>query len=232
MLLLYLVLAMVVALVGGVLPALAAVVVGFLLANWYFTPPFYVLTITDGENVFALLVYVFAAGTVAILVDRVGRSRQRAARLQAEAEVLASLAGSLARPGSVGEMLGQLRATFGFRTASLLAERETGWHVLATSGPDAPIDPDDADVTRDLGDGAVLVLDGGSLPAEDERVLNSFAAQVAVAAERERLQGEAARADDLTSANTLRAALLQAVSHDLRTPLASIKASISSLLPA
>ena len=46
---------------------------------------------------------------------------------------------------------------------------------------------------------------------------------------RERLQGEAGKAAELAAANTLRASLLQAVSHDLRTPLASIKASISSL---
>jgi two-component system sensor histidine kinase KdpD len=229
-LLLYLVLAMVVALVGGVLPALAAVFVGFLLANWYFTPPYYVLTITDGENVLALVVYVFAAGTVAVLVDRVGRSRLRAARLQAEAEALASLAGSLARPGSVGEMLGQLRATFGFRAASLLAQSATGWDVLVSSGLEPAGRPDAADLTRDLGPGVLLALAGGTLSAEDERVLSSFAAQVAAAAERERLQGEAGRAADLATANTLRASLLQAVSHDLRTPLASIKASISSLL--
>ena len=60
-------------------------------------------------------------------------------------------------------------------------------------------------------------------------MLNAFAAQVAAAAERERLQGEAGKAADLAAANTLRGSLLQAVSHDLRTPLASIKASISSL---
>ena len=229
-LLLYLVVAMVVALVGGVFPALAAVVVGFLLANWYFTPPFYVLTITDLENVLALIVYVFAAGMVAVLVDRVGRSRLRASRLQAEAEALASLAGSLARPGSIGEMLGQVRATFGFRAASVLRRDSAGWHVLVASGPEPPRRPDDADVTRDLGGAAVLALAGGALSSEDERVLNSFAVQVAAANERERLQSEAGRAADLAAANTLRASLLQAVSHDLRTPLASIKASISSLL--
>ena len=119
-LLLYLVLAMVVALVGGVLPAIVAVIGGFLLANWYFTPPFYELTIAEAENLLALVVYAVAAGIVAVLVDRVGRSRMRAARLQAEAEALASLAGALAGPGSVADMLGQLRATFGFRSAALL----------------------------------------------------------------------------------------------------------------
>ena len=78
-LLLYLVLAMVVALVGGVFPAAAAVVGGMLLANWYFTPPFYELTIHEGENLLALIVFAVAAGMVAVLVDRVGRSRIQAA---------------------------------------------------------------------------------------------------------------------------------------------------------
>jgi two-component system sensor histidine kinase KdpD len=228
-LLLYLVLAMVVALVGGVLPAVVAVAGGFFLANWYFAPPFHRLDIADVENVLALVVYVAAAGIVAVLVDRVGRSRMRAARLQAEAEALASLAGSLARPGSVGEMLGQLRATFGFRAAAVLRRAGPGWEALASSGLEPPDSPDAADVSRELGGGVTLALAGGVLSGEDERVLNSFSAQVAAAAERERLQREAGRAAELAAANTLRASLLQAVSHDLRTPLASIKAAISSL---
>jgi two-component system sensor histidine kinase KdpD len=228
-LLLYLVLAMVVALVGGVLPAIAAVIGGFLLANWYFTPPFHELSIAERENLLALVVYAVAAGIVAVLVDRVGRSRMRAARLQAEAEALASLAGALAGPGSVSNMLGQLRATFGFRSASLLHDGGGQWTVLEQSGSDPPDRPDEADVSRDLGNGIELALAGGTLSADDQRVLNAFAAQVAAASEHERLRREAGRAEDLAAANTLRASLLQAVSHDLRTPLASIKASISSL---
>ena len=87
---------------------------------------------------------------------------------------------------------------------------------------------DEADVVRDLG-GMTLALAGGELSAEDQHVLNAFAAQVAAAAEAQRLHVEADKAGVLAAANELRAALLQAVSHDLRTPLASIKASISSL---
>jgi two-component system sensor histidine kinase KdpD len=228
-LLLYLVLAMVVALVGGVLPAIAAVIGGFLLANWYFTEPMYELTIAEPENLLALVVYAVAAGIVAVLVDRVGRSRMRASRLQAEAEALASLAGALAGPGSVADMLGQLRATFGFRSAALLHGEGDEWTVLERSGPEPPERPEDANVSRDLGHGITLALTGGTLSAEDQRVLNAFTVQVAAATEHERLQREAGRATDLAAANTLRASLLQAVSHDLRTPLASIKASISSL---
>ena len=76
-LLLYLILCMVVALVGGVLPASAAEIGATLLANWYFTPPFYEFTIHAGENLLALVVFVVAAGMVAVLVDRVSRSRRQ-----------------------------------------------------------------------------------------------------------------------------------------------------------
>ena len=126
-LLIYLILAMVVALVGGVLPAAAAVVGGFLLANYYFTPPFHTFTIHEGENLLALLVYAVAAGIVAVLVDRVGRSRLQASRSRAEAEALAALAGAMAVPGALREMLGQVRATFGVRSAALLHEGLDGW---------------------------------------------------------------------------------------------------------
>jgi two-component system sensor histidine kinase KdpD len=225
----YLILAMVVALVGGVLPAAAAVVGGFLLANYYFTPPLYQFTIHEGENLLALVVYAVAAGIVALLVDRVGRSHLQAARSRSEAEALAALAGAMAVPGSLREMLGQVRATFGFRSAALLHEGLDGWAVQVASGDDPPTGREGADVFRELGSGLGLALAGGSLSADDQRVLNAFAAQLGAAAESQRLHEEARRATQLAQANDLRAALLQAVSHDLRTPLASIKAAISSL---
>ena len=226
-LLLYLVLAMVVALVGGVFPAAVAVVGGFLLANWFFAPPYGQLDIAHAENALALGVYVLAAGIVAVLVDRIGRSRLQAARAQAEAETLAALVGTLSRPGASRVMLDELRTTFGLRGVSLLLDDGDGWRVLLSSG--APVDdPTRATWSRELGDGVTLALDGEPASA-DLRVLDAFATQVAAAAERDRLRAEAAKADDLAAANALRASLLQAVSHDLRTPLASIKASISSL---
>jgi two-component system sensor histidine kinase KdpD len=228
-LLIYLILAMVVALVGGVFPAAAAVVGGFLLANYYFTSPLYQLTIHEGENLLALVVYAIAAGIVAVLVDRVGRSRLQASRSRSEAEALAALAGAMAVPGGLREMLGQVCATFGFRSAALLHEGLDGWTVQFASGIDPPSAPGHADVFRDLGGGLGLALAGGSLSADDQRLLNAFAAQLATVAESQRLHDEADKATRLAHANDLRAALLQAVSHDLRTPLAAIKAAISSL---
>ena len=75
----------------------------------------------------------------------------------------------------------------------------------------------------------MLTLTGGHLAAEDHRLLGVVLAQSAFALEAQGLQRQAAQAEALAKANDLRAGLLQAVSHDLRTPLASIKASITSL---
>ena len=84
-------------------------------------------------------------------------------------------------------------------------------------------------MVEELSGDAVLVLVGPGLRAEDRAVLKAFTAQLTAVMERRSLRVEAARAELLTDANELRAALLQAVSHDLRTPLAAIKASASSL---
>jgi two-component system sensor histidine kinase KdpD len=70
---------------------------------------------------------------------------------------------------------------------------------------------------------------GGPLSADDQQVLNALVAQLSLAVRTRRLQAEAGQAQDLAAAGQLRTSLLQAVSHDLRTPLSSIKASISSL---
>jgi two-component system sensor histidine kinase KdpD len=228
-LLLYLLLAVSVAVVGGVFPALAAVVGGFLLANWFFTPPFYRWTIAEFENLLALLVYVGVAGIVSALVDRVTRARHQAVRAGAEAEAMAALAGSLAEAEALPALAEHLRTTFGMRAVALLQRDRDGWHVEAEAGAPVPTTPDAADVVKEINRDLLLAMTGGRLAGEDHRVLNALADHLTTAIETRRLHREAARAAELSRANDLRAALLQAVTHDLRTPLASIKASISSI---
>lgn len=70
----------------------------------------------------------------------------------------------------------------------------------------------------------------GSFDEEDANLLGSFANQAALALERARLTEEAARAAMFAESDALKSALLSTVSHDLRTPLAAIKASATSLL--
>ncbi|HLZ38619.1 MAG TPA: ATP-binding protein, partial [Mycobacteriales bacterium] len=78
-------------------------------------------------------------------------------------------------------------------------------------------------------DTLLLAADGRSLRAEDQRVLAAFAAQAAVVRDRQRLAEQAAEAEEIAEADRMRTALLAAVSHDLRGPLASAKAAVTSL---
>ncbi|HWW55033.1 MAG TPA: ATP-binding protein, partial [Acidimicrobiales bacterium] len=125
----------------------------------------------------------------------------------------------------------QLRATFALRAVSVLRRgQDQSWRIVASTGESAPTRPEDATDTVFLDGDTVLALTGPELSADDRRVLHAFTGQMAVALESRQLRADAAEAETLSQANNLRTALLQAVSHDLRTPLASIKASATTLL--
>ncbi|GAO11588.1 sensor histidine kinase KdpD [Streptomyces lydicamycinicus] len=233
--LLFLFLTVVAALLGGQLPALASAAVGSLLLNFYFTPPTHTLTVSDPKNLVAIVIFFAVAVSVASVVDLAARRTHQAARLRAESEILSFLAGSVLRgETTLDALLERVRETFGMETVALLerAGDVEPWTCAGRAGSDhgTPLlRPEDADVDMPVGDHMALALAGRVLPAEDRRVLAAFAAQAAVVLDRQRLVGEAERARELAEGNRIRTALLAAVSHDLRTPLASIKASVTSL---
>ena len=228
----YLLIVVVTSLVGGFYPALAAAVAGSLLLNYYFAPPIHTFTISRGDNVLALVIFLLVALLVSRVVDVSARRSSLAARASAEAETMSTLAGSLLRgEQALPALLERVRETFAMRSVSLLERNAAGstWTVLASVGSDPPAGPADGECSAEIDDGQLLVLRGHALPAEDQRVLAAFAAQVAVAY-RQRQLAEAARSvEPLAESERARTALLNAVSHDLRTPIASAKASVSSL---
>ncbi|MFC9459094.1 ATP-binding protein [Streptomyces sp. NPDC056983] len=220
------------ALAGGLLPALASAAVGSLLLNYYFTPPLHLFTVADPKNIVAIVIFVGVAVSVASVVDLAARRTHQAARLRAESEILSFLAGSVLRgENSLDALLDRVRETFAMDSVALLerAGDVEPWTRAASVGPHPVERPEDADVDMPVGDHMALALSGRVLPAEDRRVLAAFAAQAAVVLDRQRLQSEADQARTLAEGNRIRTALLAAVSHDLRTPLAGIKASVSSL---
>ncbi|MER5807484.1 sensor histidine kinase KdpD [Streptomyces sp. NPDC002033] len=223
------------ALLGGLLPALASAAFGSLLLNYYFTPPLHEFTISDPKNIVAIAIFVGVAVSVASVVDLAARRTHQAARLRAESEILSFLAGSVLRgEDSLGALLERLRETFAMQSVVLL-ERTSEvdpWTTAASVGTSPVSRPEDADVDLPIGDTMALALTGRVLPAENRRVLGAFAAQAAVVLDRQRLVDEAEKSRELAEANRIRTALLAAVSHDLRTPLAGIKASVSSLRSA
>ncbi|MEY9967843.1 two-component system sensor histidine kinase KdpD [Streptacidiphilus sp. MAP12-16] len=250
--LLFLVAVVGVALLGGVTSALVASLIASVLLNYYFIPPIHQFTISSPNNVLALVVFATVAMVVAAVVDRAARLSRRAARATAEAETLSALTGSiLGGQSAVEALLARLRETFGMESVTLLhqqpvdsaslvyaMDREAVAHVgpRGTSGPEDPPGQASPEASEGqsveevpVGEDAVLVLRGRPLPAADRKVLAAFAAHVAVALDRARLAEAAAEVEPVKAADRMRTALLAAVSHDLRTPLAVALASVSSL---
>ncbi|MFI0352222.1 DUF4118 domain-containing protein [Actinomadura sp. 9N407] len=221
-----------IALLGGMWPALFTAVAGFLLLNWYFTPPYHHWTIAEGGNLFALAVFVLVGVAVSAVVDRAARRSREAAELGTEAEALFTLAGNVLRgEHALDVLLSRLRETFGLDAVTLLerVDEPPRWQLIATAGGRPCTSPGEGDTELPVGDGLVLALRGRMLPAGDRRILQAFAAQAAAALRQQRLQAQAERARPLEAADRMRTALLNAVGHDLRTPLAAAKAAVDGL---
>jgi len=225
-------LVMAVAALGGLRAGLVASVAAFGLTNWFLTPPLHTLTVGDAQNAVALSVFVLVTIVVSFLVDRAARRSREAAAARAEAAALARSAATLVGAHDpLPDLLEQLRATFGLASASVFEHTSEGWWPTHASGHPQLLDPGDGTSIDISADGSLrLVVSDNALRPEQLEVLRAFADQLSMAVEARRLRVDAANAELLSEANALRAALLQAVSHDFRTPLATIKASASGLL--
>lgn len=224
--LVFLLLVIAVALAGGLWPALTAAVVSGTAVNWFFTPPTGRLTVARVDDLLALGAYLLTAVAVATVVDRSARRAADAARSRAETAMLSSLSRSvLAGDRGLPRLLEQTREAFGLTSVSMVERTDRDERTVGSCGDPTEQTTDEITITDTL----ALRLCGRPLSASDRRVLVAFAEQAAVALQQHRLAAQAAEAARLAAANSMRTALLAAVSHDLRTPLAGIKAASSAL---
>ncbi|BBY57525.1 sensor protein KdpD [Mycolicibacterium sarraceniae] len=221
---------LVVALLGGVAPAVLSAMLSGLLLNYFLTEPRYTFTIAEPDAAITELVLLMLAVAVAVLVDRAA-SRQREARhASQEAELLTLFAGSVLRGADLETLLERVRETYSQRTVSVLRVRGHDETIVACVGEDPCATVDSADTAIEVGDDEFwMLMSGRSLPARDRRVLTAVAKQAAGLVRQRELAAEASKAEAIEKADELRRSLLSAVSHDLRTPLAGAKAAVSSL---
>jgi two-component system sensor histidine kinase KdpD len=223
---------------GGIVAGLASSVLSFLALNFFFTPPLRTFTVEKTEDLVALAVFLAVSATVGALLSRVLAQRARAERREREARLLHHLGTRLMSGVPSEEVLGSLARSltdlFGLARCEIDSELVEEPIVVRGRHESSDGRPETIPITvggRDLGR-IVAVPEGAhaSLGPEERGVIQTLAAQIALSIEGMRLGSEAREARVEAESNRLRAALFSSVTHDLRTPLASITASVSSLL--
>ncbi|MGH3725479.1 MAG: DUF4118 domain-containing protein [Mycobacterium sp.] len=216
-----------VSLLGGVSTALVSAIVSGLLLNFLFVAPRYSLTIGETDNALTILMMMVTAVAVAALVDAAATRAREARRASREAELLALFAGGVLVNSDLSALLERVRTTYNQTAVSLLCAEGP---AIASVGENSPTRESAADSVFRVDDGAfALALNGPPVPSSDARVLQVVAGTAVGLVRSTRLAEEASQASALAEADRLRRALLSAVSHDLRTPLAAVKAAVSSL---
>ncbi|ALJ18634.1 ATP-binding protein [Microbacterium sp. No. 7] len=222
----YQLLVVVAAIIGGIWPALFAAVMSGLTLDFLFIEPLYEIKVDEPHHLLALVLYVVVAVLVSLVVDRAARQTRSARRAAAESELLATVAGSVLRgQGAIQALVDRTRESFRLSGVRLLSDGS----VLATSGE--PL-ADERHTTMPIGADAVLELHGGAFGPAEQRLLEAIAAQLAAALEHSALARTASEIAPLAASDRLRTALLSALSHDLRRPLAAATAAVTGLRTA
>ncbi|MFJ3339417.1 DUF4118 domain-containing protein [Streptomyces sp. NPDC086766] len=219
------------ALVGGLVPALVTAVAAAFLADYYFTVPVHSLVVGQGGEVLTLVGFVVTAALVGAAADAAARRTRQAVRATWEAWALSRLATAMMRGQDLPTLIEQVRETFGLTGVSLL-ERDTEagpgprWYVVADAGADVPEQPYEADVESPVSDDLTLAA-RGALATDDQRVLGACAAELGMAHLQGRLARHAAESDTLAAAERTRASLIQAAGRDLSERLRSAEEALA-----
>jgi two-component system sensor histidine kinase KdpD len=209
----------------GLVYAALVSVASMLAFNWFYLPPVHTFTLSDSRNWFALAVYLVTAVVVSGLAASARRRATEAEQREVETALLADVAVSLLEGGDVAGELGVI----GERVAAILKARS----ATIVIGPDPPASTTTAPIELRAGErrvGTLELVEGGepNLQAR-RRLLPALASLLAVAVDRERLANDAFEAEALRRSDTIKTAVLRAVSHDLRSPLTAIRAASDGL---
>lgn len=227
-----------VAFIGGLCPAVLAAILDSLLINYFETGPVGTFSIDDPQNLFALVVFLGVAVAVSLVVDLLAKRSREAALARSEAATLADLArDALITDDTVAAFLEKVRETFQVRSAGLFtrsaAAGEDEWNLKAYAGETAPLPPGTAGSGTEstvLADPqTALVLSGRTLAAGERRLLSAHGSHLLLLQQRQSLKRSLEKTTKLAEGNKIRTAILRAVSHDLRTPLAGIKLAVTAL---
>lgn len=238
--LLYLVPVLVGTAMWGLWPGIFSAFAAFLAYNYFFLQPYYTFVVHETQDIVALLIFLVVSVFISQLVGRARAGLAAAVARESETTRLYELSLDLTGVNSLDEIAAVLarKTAETVRAARLeLSIRpiydatsfrlEVPENARISAKPDIIIPLET--VRAFLGE-MRLWLDGTTLGPGEERLLRAFAAQCALALERTALAHTETRARVLEESDRLKSALLSSVSHEFRTPLATIKAATTSLL--
>lgn len=242
---------------GGFPAGMVSVAAGFLVYDFVFIPPYYTLSVGGLQDWVTLAVFVIVMLLVTRVVSGLESARSQARRRAVETDRLFELSELLVEDQSVEDLLKTIVHTVGTvfevegvsvlvpedgrlsiaaSDGKILSELEirqldprSGQPVSVGTGPGSP------NIMRTIAFSAsgrpvgILVLRGMPASEADRALLRTFANHAALALERAQLREQAMRSELLEEVDRLRHALIGAVSHDLRTPLATMKVAASTL---
>jgi two-component system sensor histidine kinase KdpD len=231
---LYVLAVVVAARIGGALSGAAASVLSFLALNFFFTKPLHTFAVSAPEDLVSLLVFLVASTIVGVLQSAAMDAKARAERRELVARLLNRVATRLLSGESTEKVLDGFAS--GICDIFDLTGCEISTHLthpIRIAG-DGVAGPPQIVSLRVRGEevGEIRIwLGGGRRLGEDEyAVLASLANQLAVALEGMRLSREVRRAEFDAYSSKLKADLFSGVTHDVKTPLAAITASVTSLI--
>ena len=214
-----------VAVIWGAVVAIPVALASMLAFNWFFLPPVHTFRLAHRQDWFALAVYVVTAIVVGVLASRARRRAAEAEQRERESALVADIASELLRGTRLQDELGQIER----RTADVLGVASV--RIVLESRDQAGSHESPHPLTVNAERVGTLYTTDQEEPDLDvqRRLLPALASLLAVAAERERLAREALEAEALRRSDTIKTAIIQAVSHDLRTPLATIETALDGL---
>lgn len=220
---------------GGLRAGLATSVLSFLALNFFFTEPFHTLTVAHVDDLVSLVVFLIVSGIVGTLLSTAVSQRSRAERREREARLLHRVGTRLLSGEDVTDILESFAQAvtelFSLARCEIRTELTPQSVIVDRAGP-AGDGPEAVEMTargRRVGEILMFPEEAGGLGAEERGVIQTLANQMGLAIEGVRLGNEAATVRVDAETNRLRAALFSSVTHDLKTPLASITASVTSL---
>ena len=237
--LLYLLPVILITLFFGLFFGLLAALLSFLAFDYYFIQPFHSLVVHKPQDLITLVIFLLVATVVSQLLWQSKKSSQIAVAREHEAtrmyKLISALAGLTDTTDIARVLVKQTLDTFHFSRVQVQInaweDEPVTTYSLASAirGKETPSMKKDLQTSRII-EGELVIWPGRNpLNNEETRLLQAFCDQGALAIERAHLINRENKTRVLEESDRIKTSLLNSVSHELRSPLAAIKASVSSL---